>query len=213
MSIEFPIYSKEGQKTDQKLVLKEAAFDIEPHDHSLYLAVKTEMTNARQGSSSTKTRAEVRGGGRKPWRQKGRGTARAGSTRSPIWVGGGRAFGPKPKNFRMKINKKVKKLARQSALAYKYREDAIRVTEALAYDEVKSKNIRALMEGLQVQDKKVTILAAQLSEELFLASRNFPNLFVTEAANASTYDIMDCDVLLVEKEGMETLNNQFQANV
>jgi len=150
VSVEFTVYKKDGIESGQKLKLKEAAFTGEPHDHSIYLAVKTEMTNARQGTHSTKTRAEVRGGGRKPWKQKGRGGARAGSRRSPIWVGGGRAFGPKPKNYSMKINKKVKTLARKRALAYKYREGAIKVVDNFNLEDAKAKTIRQMLKALDI---------------------------------------------------------------
>jgi len=208
VSVEFTVYKKDGIESGQKLKLKEAAFTGEPHDHSIYLAVKTEMTNARQGTHSTKTRAEVRGGGRKPWKQKGRGGARAGSRRSPIWVGGGRAFGPKPKNYSMKINKKVKTLARKSALAYKYREGAIKVVDNFNLEDAKAKTIRQMLKALDIENKRITLLATNVTENLYLATRNLYNSVLVEAERASTYDILDCEVLLVDKEGLENLNNR-----
>ncbi len=212
MSVKFTVYKKDGIESDQKIIFEAPSFDIEPHDHSIYLAVKTEMTNSRQGTHSTKTRAEVRGGGRKPWKQKGRGGARAGSRRSPIWVGGGRAFGPKPKYYSMKINKKVKTLARKSALAYKYREGAIKVLEDFKLEEAKSKTIRQLLKALDIEDKRITLLTSELTENLYLACRNFYNILLVEAERASTYDMVDCEVLLVDKEGFEKLNNCLLAN-
>ncbi len=212
MSVKFTVYKKDGLESDQKIIFEAPSFDIEPHDHSIYLAVKTEMTNSRQGTHSTKTRAEVRGGGRKPWKQKGRGGARAGSRRSPIWVGGGRAFGPKPKYYSMKINKKVKTLARKSALAYKYREGAIKVLEDFKLEEAKSKTIRQLLKALDIEDKRITLLTSELTENLYLACRNFYNILLVEAERASTYDMVDCEVLLVDKEGFEKLNNCLLAN-
>ncbi|RKY56900.1 MAG: 50S ribosomal protein L4 [Candidatus Neomarinimicrobiota bacterium] len=208
MSMKFTIFKKDGLESSEKMVIKNPSFGIEPHDHAIYLAVKTEMTNARQGSHSTKTRAEVRGGGRKPFRQKGRGAARAGSRRSPIWVGGGRAFGPKPKNYNMKINKKVKLLARKSALSYRYREGAIKVIEELKFSDAKSRNIRDLLKGFGLENKRVTILASEVSRNLYLSCRNFYNVFVIEAEKASTYDLLDCEILLIEKAGLEKLNNR-----
>jgi large subunit ribosomal protein L4 len=208
VSVELPIYQKDGLETGQKLKLKKASFEIEPHDHSIYLAVRTEMTNSRQGSHSTKTRAEARGGGRKPWKQKGRGAARAGSRRSPIWVGGGRAFGPKPKNYSLKINKKVKTLARKSALAYKYKEGAIRVIEDFMLEDAKAKTIRQMLKAFDIENKRITLLATNVSKNLYLATRNFYNILLVEAGSASTYDLLDCEVLLVDKEGLETLNNR-----
>ncbi|MCK4716823.1 MAG: 50S ribosomal protein L4 [Candidatus Marinimicrobia bacterium] len=212
MGVEFIVYKKDGLESDQKITFKTPSFDIEPYDHLIYLAVKTEMTNSRQGTHSTKTRAEVRGGGRKPWKQKGRGGARAGSRRSPIWVGGGRAFGPKPKYYSMKINKKVKTLARRSALAYKYKEGAIKVLEDFKLMEAKSKTIRQLLKALDIEDKRITLLTSELTENLYLACRNFYNIMLVEAERASTYDILDCEVLLVDKEGFEKLNNRLLAN-
>ncbi len=212
MSIEFTIFKKDGLESSNKMVIEKPSFDMEPHDHAIYLAVKTEMTNTRQSISSTKTRAEVRGGGRKPFKQKGRGAARAGSIRSPIWVGGGRAFGPKPKNYSMKINKKVKLLARRSALSYRYHEGAIRVIEELNFDEAKSRNIRNLLKELGLENKRVTILASEISRDLYLSCRNFYNVFLVEAEKASTYDLLDCETLLIEKTGFEKLNNRLLLN-
>ncbi len=210
--MEFTIFKKDGLESSETMVIKNPSFDIEPHDHAIYLAVKTEMTNARQGTSSTKTRAEARGGGRKPFKQKGRGAARAGSRRSPIWVGGGRAFGPKPKIYNMKINKKVKLLARKSALSYRYREGAIKVIEELKLDDAKSRNIRNLLKGFGLENKRVTILASKVNRNLYLSCRNFYNVFVVEAEKASTYDLLDCEILLIEKAGLEKLNNRLLLN-
>jgi len=212
VSIEFTVYKRDGLESGQKLTIDMPSFDIEPHDHAIYLAVKTEMTNSRQGTNSTKTRAEVRGGGRKPWKQKGRGGARAGSRRSPIWVGGGRAFGPKPKYYSMKINKKVKTLARKSALAYKYRDGAITVLEDFNLEEAKAKTVRQFLKAFNLEDKRITLLASEVTENLYLATRNFYNILLVEAERASTYDILDCEVLLVDKEGLEKLNNRLLAN-
>lgn len=207
MSIELPIYRKDGSELDQKLVIDNPAFTVEPSDHAIYLAVKTEMANARQGTSSTKTRAEVRGGGKKPWRQKGTGRARAGSRRSPIWVGGGRVFGPKPHDFDLKINRKLKKLARQSALAYRFQEGAVKVVEDFSLTAPKAKEIRNLLKSLGLEGKRVSILASELTDNLILACRNFYNILLVEAAKASTYDILDCEVLLIDRAGLEKLNN------
>jgi large subunit ribosomal protein L4 len=212
VSVEFSIYKKDGSDSGEKLVIESPAFDITPHDHAIYLAVKSEMNNVRQGTHSTKTRGEVRGGGKKPWKQKGTGRARAGSRRSPVWVGGGRSFGPKPHPYLMKINKKVKLLARQSALAYRYREGALKIVDDLMFSEPKSRNIRELLKQFDLVDKKVTILTANLDNNLFLACRNFYNVLVLEAESASTYDLLDCEVLLIDKSGLEKLNNALLGN-
>jgi len=207
VSLEFSVYNKNGKEKDQKMVMDQVSFDIEPHDHSIYLAVKTEMTNARQGTNSTKTRSEVRGGGKKPFPQKGRGSARAGTTRSPIWVGGGRTFGPKPINYKMKINKKVKNLARKSALSYKLADNAIKVIEDLKFDKPQTKEIRLLLKNLGVEGKKITLLVSEFSENVYLSCRNLYNILLVESERASTYDILDCEILLVEKSGLEKINN------
>jgi large subunit ribosomal protein L4 len=207
LSIELPIYRKDGSELDQKLVIDNPAFTIEPSDHAIYLAVKTEMANARQGTHATKTRAEVRGGGKKPWRQKGTGRARAGSRRSPIWVGGGRVFGPKPHDYDLKINRKLKKLARQSALTYRFQEGAVKVVEDFNLTAPKAKEIRNLLKNLGLEGKRISILTSELSDELILACRNFYNILLVEAAKASTYDILDCEVLLIDRAGLEKLNN------
>ncbi len=208
MSVKFQIYRQNGTKSDGKLVIKNPAFDIEPHDHAIYHAVRTEMANARQGTASSKTRSDARGGGKKPWRQKGRGAARAGTRRSPIWVGGGKAFGPKPHDFSKKIPKKLKKIARKSALAYKYHEGMIIVLEDLKFEEAKSKNIRDLIRALEIENKSVLLLVNELTENIYLSSRNFHNILLVEAEKASTYDMLRCEVILVEKSGLEKLNSR-----
>jgi len=208
LKVEFPIYKKDGTKSGEKLIIENSSFDIEPNDHAIYLAVKVERANSRQGTHSTKTRAEVRGGGRKPWRQKGTGRARVGSIRSPLWVGGGVVFGPKPRDYSLKINKKVKRLARRSALAYKYRSEAIRVVENLIFDEPKAKNIRELLSAFNLMDKKVTILVYRMNRNIALSCRNFYNIALFEARNASTIDLLDNEIILFEPEGLIELNSQ-----
>jgi len=211
LKVELPIYKKDGTESGEKLILEEAAFTIEPNYHAIYLAVKVERANNRQGTHSTKTRAEVSGGGRKPWRQKGTGRARVGSIRSPLWVGGGVAFGPKPRDYSLKINKKVKRLARRSALAYKYMAEAIKVVENLDFDQPKARNIRELLTNFGLMDKKVTILVYRMNRNIALSCRNFYNISLLEARNASTYDLLDNEVILFEPEGLKELNEQLLA--
>lgn len=211
MKVELPIYKKDGTESGEKLVLEKAAFTVEPNYHAIYLAVKVERANNRQGTHSTKTRAEVRGGGRKPWRQKGTGRARVGSIRSPLWVGGGVAFGPKPRDYSLKINKKVKRLARRSALAYKYSAGAIKVVENLDFEQPKARNVRELLANFGLMDKKVTILVYRMNRNIALSCRNFYNVALLEARNASTYDLLDNEVILFEPEGLKELNEQLLA--
>lgn len=205
--MDFVVYNREGKKTDEVLKMDTLSFDIEPHEHSIYLSVKSELKRSRQGTHSTKTRAEKRGGGKKPWPQKGRGVARAGSRRSPLWIGGGVVFGPKPHKYNSKVNKKVKKLARRSALSLKLRNEAIKVLEDFNYDDHKAKNVRTLLANLEAADKKVLFLTSDLSENFYLASRNFPNVRTLEAVKASTYTIMRNDIVLIDKDGLMQLND------
>ena len=210
--MEFTVYNKEGKKTDSTLTLEEVNFSITPHEHSMYLAVKSEMKNSRQGTHSTKTRAEKRGGGKKPFPQKGRGSARAGSSRSPLWVGGGVIFGPKPHSYSSKVNKKVKRLARKSALSLKLNNDNIRVIEDFNFSDHKSKNIRNLLLEMELDSKKVLLLTSEVIDNLSIASRNFYKVDLSIAENASTYRIMHSDVILIDKIGIEKLNNCLKDN-
>ena len=205
--MEFVVHNKEGKKTDETLKIDELVFDIEPHEHAIYLAVKSEQKRSRQGTHSTKTRNEKRGGGKKPWPQKGRGVARAGSRRSPLWVGGGVIFGPKPHKYKSKVNKKVRTLARKSALSLKLKNESIRVFDDFKYDDHKAKSVRSLLSNLDVQDRKVLFLTSDISENFYLASRNFPNVRTMEATKVSTYTIMRNDIVLIDKDVLMKLND------
>ncbi len=205
--MEFTVYNKEGKLTGETLTLEEVNFNITPHEHSMYLAVKSEMKNSRQGTHSTKTRSEKRGGGKKPFSQKGRGVARAGSSRSPLWVGGGVIFGPKPHSYNSKVNKKVKKLARKSALSFKLQSENIRVIENFDFSDHKSKNIRNLLTEMKLDTKKVLFLTSDKVDNLSIATRNFYKVHLSVADHASTYKIMNSDVVLIDKIGLENLNN------
>lgn len=205
--MELSVYDQSGSVTS-KIKVDDSVFKVTPNENVVHRAVVTEMTNIRQGTHSTKTRAEVRGGGRKPWRQKGRGVARAGSTRSPIWRGGGVTFGPKPKNYEKKLPKKMKKLARKSVLSQRISDEAIMVIDSITLEEAKTKKFVELLDKLGIKDKKITYLPAELDENVLLAARNLPNVFIVQAVKASTYDLLDCEVLLFDKEGLEKLNTQ-----
>ena len=205
--MDFIVYNKEGKKTDQVLKIDDLVFDIEPHEQSIYLSVKSELKNSRQGTHSTKTRSQKRGGGKKPFPQKGRGVARAGSRRSPVWVGGGVVFGPKPHKYTSKVNKKVKQLARRSALSLKLKNENIMVLEDFNYADHKAKNVRNLLTNLEVDSKKVLFLTSDINENFYLASRNFSNVRTLEAIKASTYSIMRNDIVLIDKDGLLQLND------
>ena len=205
--MEFVVYNKEGQKTDEILKIDDLSFDVEPHEHSIYLAVKSELKRSRQGTHSTKTRAEKRGGGKKPFPQKGRGVARAGTRRSPLWVGGGVVFGPKPHEYKSKVNLKVRRLARKSALSLKLRNDKIKVVEDFNFAENKAKNVRNLLANIDAKDIKILFLTSKINENFYLASRNFAKVRTLEAIKASAYTIMRNDIILIDKDGLNQLND------
>lgn len=200
------VYKTNGEKLDKKVDLAKEVFGIEPNEHTLYLAVKAELANMRQGTHKTKTRGDARGGGAKPWRQKGRGTARAGSRRSPIWVGGGRAFGPEPHLYTTKLPKKVKRLARRSALSQKMAEKSVMVVDDFKLKEAKTKSLATMFDKLGLSGKKLTVLVKEIEENLYLAARNIPNVYIVPAERASTYEIMDCEVLVIEKSAVKSIN-------
>ena len=199
------VYKIDGSKSGDSVELSEEIFGIEPNDHVIYLAVKAYLANQRQGTHKSKERNEVRGGGRKPWRQKGRGVARAGTTRSPLWVGGGRIFGPKPRNYREKLNKKVKDLARKSALTYKAKSEQILVVEDFNFELPKSKELYSILNALNVVGKKTLILTSGADDNVYKSGRNIEKINVLEANKASTYEILNSQVLLLQKSAVEKL--------
>ena len=199
------VYKIDGMSSGNSIAIPKDVFEVEPNDHLIYQAVRTQMTNSRQGTSATKNRSLVRGGGRKPWRQKGRGTARAGTTRSPLWVGGGRVFGPQPRNFKMKINKKVKRLARQSAYSHKLKEEAVIVIEDFKLENPKTKEMFQILKNLSIQDKKVMLLTSEHDPDVVRAGQNIPNLIIRQASDASTYDILNCEMLLIQQNALEKI--------
>jgi len=205
------VYQKDGSPKAETILLEPSVFEINPNDHTIYLAVRAEQANLRQGTHKGKTRSEVRGGGRKPWRQKGRGTARAGSRRSPVWVGGGKAFPPNPHLYKMKLNKKVKQLARKSALSYKLLQDRIRVIEALTLEEPKTRLFLDFLKKMNLENEKITFLLHDIDENVYLAARNLPNVYLLPAAQASTYDIMDCEYLLLDEKAVSLVNEMLKS--
>lgn len=199
------IYKVDGASAGKSVALPNDVFDVEPNDHLIYQAVRSQMTNSRQGTTATKNRTMVRGGGRKPWRQKGRGTARAGTTRSPLWVGGGRIFGPEPRNLKLKITKKMKRQARQSAYAYKAKQEAVMLVEDFKLENPKTKEMYQILKNLKVEDKKVLLLTTAYDPTIVRAGRNIPNLFIRQASDASTYDILNCEVLIIQQNALDKI--------
>tara|TARA_B100000945_G_scaffold79298_1_gene61234 strand:- start:4126 stop:4752 length:627 start_codon:yes stop_codon:yes gene_type:complete len=182
-------------------------FGVEPNNGVVRQAVLSEMTNMRQGTHSSKNRANVKGGGKKPWKQKGRGVARAGTIRSPLWKGGGTVFGPESHRYNHKLPKKISRLARCSVLSSKAAEGNILVVESLAIDSHKTSIFVAVLETLKLKNKKLTLLITGYNENLDKSVRNLKNINLVEAKKVSTYDLIDCDVLVTDKDSVKTLND------
>ena len=206
------IHKIDGSSSGKKIELDDNVFGVKPNDHAIYLSVKAYLANQRQGTHKAKERNDVRGGGRKPWRQKGRGTARAGTSRSPLWVGGGTIFGPRPRSYRQDIPKKVKRLARKSALSYKVLDKQLIVVEDFSFETPKTKKFSELLHALNSEDKKVLLLTGATDNIVFRSGRNIPKVKVLEAAKASTYDILNNQVLIMQKSAVDVILNTFSNN-
>ncbi len=209
--MQIKVHNTQGEEIS-RIKVDNSVFKIEPNEDVVHRAILAERVNSRQGSHSTKTRSEVRGGGRKPWRQKGRGVARAGTIRSPLWRGGGVTFGPKPHDYHYKLPKKMKQLARRSVLSQKIVDKEIYVMDKLELTKVSTKLFREVLRNLNIADKKVTFCPAELNKNLRLSARNLPNVTVIPAVHLSTYNMIDCDILLFDKEGIKQLNKQLVIN-
>ncbi|UCD37789.1 MAG: 50S ribosomal protein L4 [Fidelibacterota bacterium] len=200
------VLSIDGSNTGKQVNLKKDVFGIQPHEHAVYLTVKSELANSRQGTASTKTRGEVRGSGAKLWRQKGTGRARVGDIRTPIRRGGGVVFGPKPRSYGLKVNRKVRTLARKSVLSAMQQEGRIVVVDALDIDTHKTKQLSEVLTALGLEGRRVMLLAGKLSDNLWLAARNLPGVRVKTASDVSTYDVWSSDYLLIDTEGIKSLH-------
>lgn len=194
-----------GQETGRKVTLSESVFGIEPNDHVIYLDVKQYMADQRQGTHKSKERSEVSGSTRKLGRQKGGGGARRGDINSPVLVGGGRVFGPKPRDYRFKLNKKVKNLARRSALSYKAQEQAILVVEDFNFEAPKTKDFVNIAKNLNIDGKKLLLLLPEANKNVFLSARNLQKAHVMVAKDVNTYKILDADVLIVTENSLKAV--------
>jgi len=203
------IYKIDGKSSGKKVDISKDIFGIEPNDHAIYLAVKTYLANQRQGTHKSKERGEIRGGGKKPWKQKGRGGARAGTSRSPLWVGGGRIFGPRPRDYNQGIPKKVKSLARKSAFSYKLKDEQVIVVEDFNFDVSKTKEFANILKALNVSGKKVLLLTNGKQENVYKSGRNIPKVKILEANKASTYDILNNQILILQKSAVDVINGSF----
>lgn len=204
--MELKVYKTDGKSTGKKVALNPEVFGVEPNDHVLYLAVKAYLANQRQGTHSVKNRSAVAGGGRKPFRQKGTGRARQGTIRAPQMVGGGRAFGPVPRDYRQELPKKVNALARKSALSYKAKEEKIVVVEDFEFDTPKTRRVIELLENLKIDDRKVLILTKTHDLNLYKSARNVPYKQVLQAPQFSAYDVLNAQVLVIQKGAVEIVN-------
>jgi large subunit ribosomal protein L4 len=204
--MELAVLNTQGQETGRKVVLSDAVFGVEANDHAIYLDVKQFLADQRQGTHKAKQRNEVAGSTRKLKRQKGTGGARCGSIKSPLFPGGGRIFGPVPRDYSFKLNKKLKRLARRSALTYKAQANAISVIENLQMEPPKTKQVVALAEALKVANKKVLLVLPEGNVNLQLSCRNIPSIKPVLAANINTYEVMNANVLVMV-EGAENVLN------
>jgi large subunit ribosomal protein L4 len=199
----------DGSPSGKKCELRDDIFGIEPNDHVLYLSVKSYLANQRQGTHKSKERGEVSGGGKKPWKQKGRGGARAGTSRSPLWVGGGTIFGPRPRDYRQDLPKKVLKLARKSAFSHKVKANQLMVVEDFNFDSPKTKEFVKILNNLKIAGKKTLVLTNGNLTSVYKSGRNIPKVKILEADKASTYDIVNNQVLLLQQGGLELINKSF----
>ena len=200
------LFSQNGKKISKGIDLNDKVFSVKPNEHTIYLAVKSELAAKRQGTSSSKTRSEVSGGGAKPWKQKGTGRARVGSTRNPSRVHGGSAFGPEPRNYDLKVNKKVKNLARKSALSIKIKSNSFKVVDDLSLDKINTKDFNKILNNLDMDNEKVTMVIGSINKELLLSSRNLNKINLVLAQSFSTLDIVNSAKLLFDKSSIEFLN-------
>lgn len=208
----FEIYKTDGSVSGDKIDLADSVFGIKPNDHAIYLSVKAFLANKRQGTHKAKERSDVRGGGAKPFRQKGRGAARAGTIRSPLWVGGGTIFGPRPRSYRQNLPKKVKRLARKSAFSYKVKDEQLMVVEDFSFEKPKTKDLMALLNALNTEGKKVLILTGSNESAVYKSGRNLPKVRVLEAEKASTYDILNNQILILQKSAVKAISKTFTDN-
>lgn len=209
--MELNVYNIKGEVTDKKVTLDDSIFGIEPNDHVIWLDVKQYLANQRQGTHKSKERSEIAGSTRKLIRQKGGGGARRGDINSPVLVGGARAFGPKPRDYSFKLNKKVKVLARKSALSLKARENAIIVLEDFDFENPKTKRIVELTKKLQLADKKLLFVLPGQNKNVYLSTRNLGKVSVITASDINTYGIMNCGSLVITESSVAVIDNLFKA--
>ncbi|HHU34867.1 MAG TPA: 50S ribosomal protein L4 [Bacteroidetes bacterium] len=208
--MEIAVLNIEGKETGRKVNLNDSVFGIEPNDHAIYLDAKQYMANQRQGTHKSKERGEVSGSTRKLKRQKGTGTARAGSIKNPLFRGGGRVFGPKPRNYGFKLNKKMKQLARKSALSYKASNNKIIVLEDFSLEVPKTKEMIRISNNLVNENKNLLFVLAERNKNVYLSSRNIQGVEVINATELTTYDIMKASTLIFAESAIDVLQATFE---
>lgn len=207
--MELKVYDIKGNDTGRTVKLSEEIFGIEPNDHAIYMAVKQYLANQRQGTHKAKERGEVKGSTRKIKRQKGTGTARAGAIRNPLFKGGGRVFGPRPRSYSFKLNKKVKRLARKSALSTMMKNDNIMVVETFDFDTPKTKNFVDVLKSLKLDDKKSTFVFVNPNKNVYLSSRNLPKSKIINGLNLNTYAILNAGKLVFTEDAIPEIEAKF----
>ncbi len=203
--MELEVYNIQGTKTERKVTLEDAIYGIEPNDHAIYLDVKQYMANKRQGTHSSKEKSQLTRSTRKIKKQKGTGGARAGSMKNPLFRGGARVFGPHPRDYNFKLNKKLKKLARISALSYKAKESNITIVEDFNFETPKTKNFVELLKSFQLQDQKTLLVVPNHDTNVFLSLRNLKKVRIIEASDLNTYEILDANKLLVMESSVKEI--------
>ncbi|MCX6161173.1 MAG: 50S ribosomal protein L4 [Ignavibacteriae bacterium] len=203
--MELKVIKIDGTETGETVILADEIFSIEPNTHLIYQAVRMYLSNKRQGTHKTKERGEVKGGGKKPFKQKGTGNARRGTSRSPIEVGGGTIFGPKPHRYYLSMPKKASRLARRSALSMKIKENEITVVEDFSLDKPKTKDLSNIMRALKLESKKTLLLVPEKNENIYKSGRNLPKLKVMISDQAATYDLLNNKMILIQKSAVEKL--------
>ena len=206
------VHKIDGTKSGETIELVSSIFEIEPNEHAIYLAVKAYLAHQRQGTHKSKERSEVSGGGKKPWRQKGRGTARSGSSRSPLWIGGGTIFGPRPHLYTLKVPKRVAKLAKSSAYSLKAKENKIVIVEDFTLPEIKTKQMVDILTNLSLGSKKTLLMTSKNDQNVYKSGRNIERLYIVEAKLASIFDILNNDTLLIQKSALEEIISNYTKN-
>lgn len=203
--MELKVYKLDGSESGQTVNLPDEVFQIEPNQHLIYQSVRTYLSNQRQGTHKTKGRSEVRGGGKKPFKQKGTGNARRGTSRSPLMVGGGNIFGPIPHTYKLKLPKKAARLARKSALSFKAKENEIMIIEDFTFDSPKTKDLSSILKSLKIEDKKTLLLVSEKNDNVYKSGRNLERLNVIISDKAATYDLLNNKLILLQKSAVDTL--------